>query len=95
MSGINKAILLVAASPLRPVLMRVDDTNAGNGGTGIGGGSTADPSSPAYFREAIGDRVLFLVDQSSISPEAQGISRSGALVDGQPGLCGDHRGPCG
>ena len=51
---------------------------AGSGGTGLGaGGGTADPSSPAYFREAIGDRVLFLVDQSSISPEAR------TVLDGQ------------
>ncbi|WP_413220685.1 peptidoglycan-associated lipoprotein Pal [Tritonibacter mobilis] len=78
MSGINKAILLVAGLALAACSdARWDDTNAGNDGTGIGGGSTADPSSPAYFREAIGDRVLFLVDQSSISPEAQGI------LDGQ------------
>ena len=58
MSGINKAILLVAGLALAACSdARWDDTNAGNGGTGIGGGSTA--------------------DQSSISPEAQGI------LDGQ------------
>ncbi|PRZ50310.1 peptidoglycan-associated lipoprotein Pal [Tritonibacter scottomollicae] len=79
MSGINKAILLVAGLALAACSdARWDDTSAGSGGTGLGAvGSTADPSSPAYFREAIGDRVLFLVDQSSISPEGR------TVLDGQ------------
>ena len=34
-------------------------------------GGAGDPSSPAYFQQAIGDRVLFLVDQSSLTAEAQ------------------------
>ncbi|NIZ13355.1 peptidoglycan-associated lipoprotein Pal [Phaeobacter sp. HF9A] len=75
MSGINKAILLVAGLALAACSdARWDDTNSGSGGAALGaGGSLADPSSPAYFREAIGDRVLFLIDQSSLTPEAQGI----------------------
>jgi peptidoglycan-associated lipoprotein len=36
-------------------------------------GSASDPTSPAYFQQAIGDRVLFEVDQSNLSAEAQGI----------------------
>ena len=40
-------------------------------------GSANDPTSAAYFQEAIGDRVLFAVDQSTLSPE--GI----ATLDGQ------------
>ncbi|MBT2130830.1 peptidoglycan-associated lipoprotein Pal [Aliiroseovarius lamellibrachiae] len=49
--------------------------NAGNGfgadaGAGaIVPGSASDPTSPAYFQQTIGDRVLFAVDQSSLSPE--------------------------
>jgi len=33
-------------------------------------GSVSDPRSPAYFNQTIGDRVLFAVDQSTLSPEA-------------------------
>ncbi|MDX2485222.1 MAG: peptidoglycan-associated lipoprotein Pal [Pseudodonghicola sp.] len=47
----------------------LDDTNSVDlGGSGVGGaaGSSADPRSPAYFQEAIGDRVLFAVDQSTL-----------------------------
>ncbi|WP_172292485.1 peptidoglycan-associated lipoprotein Pal [Pseudoruegeria sp. HB172150] len=31
------------------------------------------PSSPAYFNQTIGDRVLFAVDQSTLSAEAQSV----------------------
>jgi peptidoglycan-associated lipoprotein len=44
----------------------------GVGGSGVGGsGSPSDPTSVAYFQQAVGDRVLFAVDQSTISPEGQ------------------------
>jgi len=36
---------------------------------GLGGPS--DPSSPEYFNQTVGDRVLFLVDQSTITPQGQ------------------------
>ncbi|MBL4750977.1 MAG: peptidoglycan-associated lipoprotein Pal [Amylibacter sp.] len=51
----------------------------GNGGNigGIQSGSVNDPTSLAYFQQTIGDRVLFAVDQSTLSPEATGI------LDGQ------------
>jgi len=59
-------------------------TNAdrfGEGGAGAGGagaaGSVNDPSSPAYFNATIGDRVLFAVDQSTLSLGAQ------TTLDGQ------------
>lgn len=56
-----------------------DPSNWGNGGPGGSGGaggpgaagSVSDPKSPAYFQQAIGDRVLFAVDQSTLSPQAQ------------------------
>lgn len=41
------------------------------GGAGFVPGGAGDPSSPAYFQQAIGDRVLFLVDQSTLTPEAR------------------------
>ncbi|MEM1078289.1 MAG: peptidoglycan-associated lipoprotein Pal [Pseudomonadota bacterium] len=48
--------------------------SAGGAGGGSGpttAGAFGDPSSPQYFQQAIGDRVLFAVDQSTLSPEAQ------------------------
>ena len=60
-------------------------TNAGRFGKGDGYGSGAgangavvpgsanDPTSTAYFNQTIGDRVLFLVDQSTLTTEAQTI----------------------
>ena len=56
---------------------------AGLNGDGMAGanaglaGSASDPTSPAYFNQAIGDRVLFAVDQSTITPTGQ------AILDGQ------------
>ena len=51
---------------------------AGAGGYGAGGyGSASDPTSVAYFQQSVGDRVLFAVDQSTLSYEAQGV------LDGQ------------
>ena len=43
----------------------------GAGGLGAAGlGGAGDPTSPAYFAGTVGDRVLFAVDQSTLSPEA-------------------------
>ncbi|MEZ5722747.1 MAG: peptidoglycan-associated lipoprotein Pal [Paracoccaceae bacterium] len=36
-------------------------------------GSVSDPTSPAYFSSVVGYRVLFEVDQSTLTAEAQGI----------------------
>ncbi|RYH06900.1 peptidoglycan-associated lipoprotein Pal [Tropicimonas sp. IMCC6043] len=47
------------------------------GGMGGGAGSAQNPNSPAYFQTAIGDRVLFPVDQSTLTPAAE------ATLDGQ------------
>lgn len=41
------------------------------GDGGIMQGSISDPNSPAYFSQAIGDKVLFAVDQSTLTPEAR------------------------
>mgnify|MGYP001816440217 FL=1 len=46
------------------------------GGFGANGGlvgSAGDPTSPTYFAETIGDRVLFAVDQATVGPEAQAV----------------------
>ena len=73
-------LILVTAACTNP-----DRFGGGNGlnGQGAGGanaglaGSASDPSSPAYFNQTIGDRVLFAVDQSTITPTGQ------AILDGQ------------
>ena len=49
----------------------------GNGANGAIAGSASDPSSPAYFQQAVGDRVLFEVDQSTLTAEGR------ATLDGQ------------
>jgi peptidoglycan-associated lipoprotein len=38
---------------------------------GAGDGSASDPASPAYFNTVVGDRVLFLVDQSTLTAQAR------------------------
>ncbi|MFW8596184.1 peptidoglycan-associated lipoprotein Pal [Cribrihabitans neustonicus] len=62
-----------------------DTLNGAGAGAGAGGGAGAgigtgalDPASPAYFRETVGDRVLFAVDQSTLSPAAEGTLRGQA-----------------
>jgi peptidoglycan-associated lipoprotein len=56
---------------------RFDTAGAGGAGGGAGSitgtGLPSDPRSVAYFQQAVGDRVLFAVDQSTISPEGQTI----------------------
>ena len=47
-----------------------DDDRPGTGVGVTGGDGVNNPSSPAYFNQTIGDRVLFAVDQSTLTPEA-------------------------
>ncbi len=49
-----------------------DGTGVGANGTGAAGdpNSASNPTSVAYFNQTIGDRVLFQVDQSTLTPEA-------------------------
>ncbi len=49
----------------------------GSSAAGVGAGGIDDPTSPAFFANSVGDRVLFAVDQSTLSGEAQ------ATLDGQ------------
>ncbi|GGX49343.1 peptidoglycan-associated lipoprotein [Tateyamaria omphalii] len=51
------------------------DPSANTGG--VVPGSASDPASPAYFQQAVGDRVLFAVDQSTLTAEGR------ATLDGQ------------
>ena len=53
-----------------------DGANGGIGADGLAG-SASDPTSPQFFNQTIGDRVLFAVDSSTITPAGQ------ATLDGQ------------
>ncbi|MFY0596392.1 MAG: peptidoglycan-associated lipoprotein Pal [Cognatishimia sp.] len=44
---------------------------AGGSGSGFEPGSASDPSSPAYFQQTVGDRVLFEVDQSTLTDQGR------------------------
>ncbi|SIO56338.1 peptidoglycan-associated lipoprotein [Rhodovulum sp. ES.010] len=44
---------------------------AGAGAPGMGAGAASDPTTVAYFNQTIGDRVLFAVDQSTLSDAAR------------------------
>ncbi len=46
---------------------------AGAGAGTIEPGSASDPTSPAYFQQTIGDRVLFAVDQSTLSDQGRAV----------------------
>jgi peptidoglycan-associated lipoprotein len=80
--GIILASVLALAACTNPD--RFDGAGGAGGPGGAGGmggigapGSVSDPRSPAYFQQVIGDRVLFAVDQSSITPQYQSV------LDGQ------------
>lgn len=84
MTYLSKTILLCAGLALG-ACTNADRFGGGAGGDGAGGagtgayaaGSAQDPKSPLYFQQTVGDRVLFLVDQSTLSSTAQ------ATLDGQ------------
>ncbi len=73
--------VLALAACTNPDRFGADGANGMGAGTGmIGGaapGSASDPTSVAYFQQSVGDRVLFLVDQSNLTAEGQ------ATLDGQ------------
>ncbi|MGR3520896.1 MAG: peptidoglycan-associated lipoprotein Pal [Roseovarius sp.] len=72
MTYLGKMMILVAGLALA-ACTNPDRFADGNGAGGAGlSGAASDPASPAYFQQAVGDRVLFAVDQSTLSPEAQG-----------------------
>ncbi|MGJ8544509.1 MAG: peptidoglycan-associated lipoprotein Pal [Sulfitobacter sp.] len=79
MTGIVLSALALSACT-NPDRFGGTDPLSANGGANAGGiipGSANDPSSTAYFNQTVGDRVLFLVDQSSLTPAGQ------ATLDGQ------------
>lgn len=60
---------------------RFGDTGSGAGGDALAGtgvpGSASDPTSSTYFQQAVGDRVLFEVNQSTLTTAGR------ATLDGQ------------
>lgn len=65
--------VLALAACTNPDRFGADGANGGIGGTGMNGGmvpgSANDPTSVAYFQQSVGDRVLFQVDQSTLTPK--------------------------
>lgn len=51
---------------------------AGAGADGALSSAASDPTSPAFFSEVVGDRVLFAVDQSTLTPEGEALLASQA-----------------
>jgi peptidoglycan-associated lipoprotein len=78
MSGLTKIILVISALGLAAC----DNVAGGNSNTtelnGGGAAGVADQTSPAYFQQEIGDRVLFVVNESELTTQAKGILLSQA-----------------
>jgi peptidoglycan-associated lipoprotein len=73
MNFTGKLIALATATLLGAC---VENTTGGNGGfygAGGAGGGASMPASPEFFNQTIGKRILFEVDQSSLTPDAQAI----------------------
>lgn len=72
-----KATALCAALLAASACTNASRFGGSGGAGGVGGdgafaaGSVNDPNSPAYFNQTIGDRVLFAVDQSTLTAEGE------------------------
>ncbi|SFK80929.1 peptidoglycan-associated lipoprotein Pal [Shimia haliotis] len=72
MKHLSKVALLVAGVALAACSQPHLDGSGTGTGSGLGeAGSASDPTSVAYFNETIGDRVLFEVDQSTLSEQGR------------------------
>lgn len=69
MTYFSKAILVAAAMTLA-ACSNPGRFDGSAGSAGSVAGTAQDPSSPLYFQQAVGDRVLFEVDQSTLTPTA-------------------------
>ncbi len=69
-AGLITAALTLAACN-DPAYLGGDSSYGTGPGADSGLGSSADPTSVAYFQEAIGDRVLFEVDQSVLNEQGR------------------------
>ncbi|MGH1424450.1 MAG: peptidoglycan-associated lipoprotein Pal [Pseudooceanicola sp.] len=81
MKTFSRTVLLLAALSIAACTNndRFDNDNVTdlNGAGAVQPGSPGDPTSPAYFQQSVGDRVLFPVDQSTLTAEGR------AVLDGQ------------
>lgn len=66
------AALLIGALAVAGCAKKVDENAiAGYGAGGSAAYGASNPASPEYFKASVGDRVLFPVDQSTLTAEAQ------------------------
>ena len=79
MTYLSKTLILCAGLALAACTnpAHLDGAGGAGGANGALAGSASDPTSPLYFQQTVGDRVLFAVDQSNLTPEAM------ATLDGQ------------
>jgi len=86
MTLINKAavvlLVLATAACTNPDRFGAGSGAGGGAGSGFGAdgglaGSASDPTSPAFFNQTIGDRVLFAVDTSTLTAAGK------VILDGQ------------
>ncbi|PIE08837.1 MAG: peptidoglycan-associated lipoprotein [Rhodobacterales bacterium] len=77
MKHLATAALLIGALALTACdkSSRFGEDGAGDAAGGAAGasGTVSDPASPAYFSQVVGDRVLFEVDQSTLTATAQDV----------------------
>ncbi|MEM6578698.1 MAG: OmpA family protein, partial [Pseudomonadota bacterium] len=78
MSNIGRLLLVLAGLALAGCTTpeRFGDAGGGAGGGALVAGAS-DPRSPEFFQQSVGDRVLFEVDQSTLTPLAR------TTLDGQ------------
>ncbi|WP_343079816.1 peptidoglycan-associated lipoprotein Pal [Ostreiculturibacter nitratireducens] len=89
MKHLSKVLMLTAALALsacnNPDRYGAGGPGGAGGAGGMGGidsaslGDPNNPNSPAYFAQTIGDKVLFAVDQYSLTPQAQQILTAQAV----------------
>ncbi len=74
MNYLSKTLILCAGLALAACTNpnRFDNGNTVDlNGSGAAAGSAQDPRSPLYFQQTVGDRVLFEVDQSTLTEQAR------------------------
>jgi peptidoglycan-associated lipoprotein len=78
---LTRSILLLTIGLAVAACSNTNPNDLGAGGAAGSGafapGSPSDPASPAYFNQTIGDRVLFAVDESTLTDAGR------ATLDGQ------------